>query len=173
MELLTSELYDAHPDHVFVAEPVFRDFGGRRCFHGAVETVRAYEDDSLIRQILNEPGNGRVLVIDGSGSMRCALLGAAAAETAAGNGWAGIVVFGAVRESRKLSILPIGVKALCTNPRRPILRSESLRSVPLHLAGISFKPGEWLYADEDGVLVSWDQLHGEPAKAPKKRRKKA
>jgi regulator of ribonuclease activity A len=170
MELLTSELYDAHPDHVFVAEPVFRDFGGAKCFHGPVETVRAYEDDSLIRSILDEPGEGRVLVIDGAGSMRCALLGAQAAESAAANDWAGIVVHGAVRESRKLSIVPLGIKALGTNPRRPILRSESMRSIPLHLAGISFKPGEWLYADEDGLLVAWEALH--EGKKPRRRKKK-
>ena len=153
MSVATTDLSDAHPD-VQVAEPIFRDFGGRRAFHGPMTTLKLFEDNALVRTALEGPGNGRVLVIDGGGSMRCALLGDQLAELAVRHEWSGVVVFGCIRDSEAIGRLPLGVKALATHPLKSIKRGEGQRDLPVRFAGVTFRPGAWLYADADGVILS-------------------
>ena len=154
MSHATTDLSDAHPDAIQVAEPMFRDFGGQRAFHGAIATVKLFEDNALVRSILETPGAERVLVVDGGGSMRCALLGDQLAELAVRNGWAGGVVYGCIRDSEAIGQLPLGVKALATHPLKSIKRGEGQREIPVRFAGVHFRPGAWLYADGDGLIVS-------------------
>ena len=116
MKATTADLSDANPQ-VQIAEPMFRDFGRLRTFHGPVVTVKVFEDNALVRALLEEPGAGRVLVIDGGGSMRCALVGGNLAELGVKNGWQGLIVFGCIRDSGEIREMPIGVKALATHPR--------------------------------------------------------
>ena len=158
MSHATTDLSDAHPDAIQVAEPMFRDFGGQRAFHGAIATVKLFEDNALVRSILETPGAGRVLVVDGGGSMRCALLGDQLAELAVRNGWAGVVVHGCIRDSEAIAQLPLGVKALATHPLKSIKRGEGQREIPVRFAGVHFRPGAWLYADDDGLIVSEQPL---------------
>lgn len=149
----TADLSDAHPEAA-IAEPVFRDLGGRTRFAGPIATVRAHEDNSLVRAALAEPGAGRVLVVDGGGSLRCALLGDRLAALAVENGWSGVLVHGCIRDSAAIATMDLGVKALGTHPRRTEKRGAGERDVPVRFAGATFRPGAWLYADSDGVLVS-------------------
>lgn len=150
----TTDLCDQHGDAVRVARPVFRDYGGRRAFHGPIATVVAPEDNSLVRAALEEPGQGRVLVVDGGGSEKVALLGDLLAELAVKHGWAGVVVNGCIRDSEAVGQLPLGVKALGTCPRKSEKKGRGSRDVPVSFAGLTFAPGEWLYADGDGLIVS-------------------
>jgi regulator of ribonuclease activity A len=154
MTFSTPELCDAHGDAVRVAEPVFRDFGGARRFSGEVETLRVFEDNALVRSALETPGRGRVLVVDGGGSVRTALVGGNLAALAARNGWSGIVVYGAVRDVAELGAAPVGIKALAASPRKSTRAGAGERGVEVKLAGISVAPGNFLWADEDGLLVA-------------------
>lgn len=158
MPYATTDLCDAHSDEVRVAEPLFRDFGGLSAFDGPIATLEVFEDNSLVRAALEEPGQGRVLVVDGRGSLRCALLGGNLAALAEEKGWAGVVVFGAVRDARELAAAKIGVKALAAHPRKSEKKGAGKRDVPVAFAGVTFAPGEWLYADEDGIIVSARRL---------------
>jgi regulator of ribonuclease activity A len=130
-----------------------RDLGGRRRFHGTVRTVRCHEDNALLRSVLSSPGDGAVLVVDGGGSLRTALVGDVIAGLAASNGWVGLVVHGAVRDSAALGALPLGVKALGTNPRTSAKTGAGEAEIPVDLGGVTITPGDRLWADEDGVLV--------------------
>ena len=154
MILLTTDISDDLGDDARVADPVFRDFGGRAIFNGPISTVKCHEDNSLVRQALEEPGNGRVLVVDGGASMRCALLGDMLATLAEENDWAAVVVNGCIRDSAEIACIDIGVKALATHPRKSVKRGVGERDVAVHFAGISFCPGQHLYADEDGIVVT-------------------
>jgi regulator of ribonuclease activity A len=149
----TADLCDELGPRARVAEPLFRDFGGERSFHGPVATVRVFEDNVLVREALGKAGRGRVLVVDGAGSVRCALVGDMLARLAHENGWAGLVVNGAIRDSDEISSVPIGLKALATSPRRSEKRGEGERDVPISFAGVTFEPGQPLYADPDGIVV--------------------
>jgi len=137
---------------------IFRNFGGCETFSGAISTVKLFEDNSLVRAALEEPGRGQVLVVDGGGSLRCALLGDRLAELAIDNGWAGVVVYGCVRDTKQLATMDLGVLALSAHPRRSEKRGEGQRNVPLRVAGVHFIPGAYLYADADGVIVSQREL---------------
>lgn len=158
MSLQTAELCDRHEAELQLADPIFRDYGGVTSFHGAIATVRAPEDNSLVRKAVEEPGHGRVLVIDGGGTMRYALLGDQLAELAAKNGWSGVVVNGCIRDSEAISKMRLGVKAVGTFPRKTVKRNEGEREVPVRFAGVTFTPGHHLYADADGVIVSAAKL---------------
>jgi len=154
MTQATADLYDAHGESLRVMAPVFRDFGGHRQFAGLVVTLKAYEDNSLVRATLEEPGLARVLVVDGGGSLRCALVGDQLAELGVKNGWAGIVVYGCVRDSAALATLPIGIKAVATNPRKSVKKGEGSRDAVLRFAEVVIYPGDYLYADGDGVVLA-------------------
>lgn len=163
MTFATADLCDELGASARVAEPLFRDFGGERGFHGPVATVRVFEDNVLVREALREAGRGRVLVVDGAGSARCALVGDVLARLAHENGWAGIVVNGAIRDSAEISSVPIGLKALTTSPRRSEKRGEGERDTPVSFAGVNFEPGQPLYADPDGIVVVYEDPRPEAA----------
>ena len=154
MILLTTDISDDLGDDARVADTGFSDYGGRIIFDGIISTVKCHEDNSLVRQALEEPGDGRVLVVDGGGSMRCALFGDMLATLAEENDWAGLVVNGCIRDSGEIRSIDIGVKALATHPRKSVKRGIGERDVSVHFAGIDFLPGEHLYADSDGIVVA-------------------
>ncbi len=154
MSYKTTDLCDEFSDRLRIASPIFQDYGGKRLFNGPVSTVKVFEDNSLVRAALEEPGEGRVLVVDGGGSLRCALVGDQLALLGQQNGWAGIVVYGCIRDSADIAQLAIGVKALNTHPLKSVKRGIGERDVPVTFAGVTIRPGEYLYADEDGIVVA-------------------
>lgn len=154
MDFKTCDLCDQHADDLQIAEPMFGDFGGRIAFCGPIATVKVFEDNVLVREALEEPGQGRVLVVDGGGSLRCALLGDRLAALAEENGWAGVVVNGCIRDSSAVAEVDLGVKALGVHPLKSVKRGVGERDVPVRFAGVGFVPGHYLYADEDGLLVA-------------------
>ncbi|MBW7886058.1 MAG: ribonuclease E activity regulator RraA [Caldilineaceae bacterium] len=156
----TADLCDAHPD-VQVADPLFRDFGGVTVFHGAIVTVKAYEDNTSVRALLEQQGAGQVLVVDGGGSLRCALVGDNLAQLGYNNGWAGVVIYGCIRDAAEVGQIPIGVKAMATNPRRSKKQEAGEVNIEVRFAGITFTPGHYLYADADGVIVSATEIVAE------------
>lgn len=159
MSFATTDLSDACPD-AQVVQPLFADFGGRIAFHGPIATLKVFEDNAEVRAMLEEPGEGRVLVVDGGGSDRCALVGGNLGVLGARNGWAGIVVFGFVRDSAELGRCELGIKALGLHPRKSEKGLHGAqRGRVLHFAGASFAPGAWLYADEDGILIAESPIH--------------
>lgn len=159
MEFQTADLCDQHEEQirtgrVRVLEPMFNSYGGRQVFHGAIVTLKVFEDNTLVRKALEAPGEARVLVIDGGGSLRCALVGDQLARLGANNGWAGILVYGCIRDSRMIGETDLGVLALDTHPLKSIKKGAGDESIPVTFGGVTFCPGHHLYADEDGVLVS-------------------
>ncbi|CAD0319184.1 ribonuclease E activity regulator RraA [Xanthomonas hortorum] len=153
MTWTTPDLCDRFPE-VHVAEPLFRHFGGRAAFSGPIATVRCFEDNSRVRELAATLGDGRVLVVDGQGSLKHALLGDQIAAQAVANGWAGVLIHGCVRDVEILATLPLGVLALGACPRRTERRDLGEVEVPVNFAGVAFVPGHWLYADANGVLVA-------------------
>jgi regulator of ribonuclease activity A len=151
----TCDLCDAHERNpaLRVLPPLFRAFGGASAFAGRAATLQCFEDNSLVRTALEEAGDGRVLVIDAGGSLRCALVGGNLAALGARNGWAGIVIDGCVRDEAEMAALPIGVRALALHPLRSQKRGEGRRDVTVRLQGVVVAPGEWIVADADGVIV--------------------
>ena len=158
MSSATTDLCDTHEGKVRVAAPIFRSFGGKTAFYGPIATLKLFEDNGLVRQLLGTPGNGRVLVVDGGGSLRRALLGDQLAELAVSNGWAGLVIWGCIRDSKAIGAMDLGVFALATIPLKTVKKNLGEIDVPVSFAGIDFNPGEWLYADEDGIIVSASRL---------------
>jgi len=157
---LTTDLSDAHPE-AQVAEPGFADYGGVINFHGPIRTLKVFEDNASVRAALETKGEGAVLVVDGGGSMRCALVGGNLGALGVANGWAGIVVYGCIRDSEEIAGQDIGVKAIGTHPRKSEKGLHSAQSgKPVTFAGVTFTPGAWLYADADGILVSAQPIHG-------------
>lgn len=159
MATALADLYDEHGESLRVAAPIFRDFGGQAEFEGPVAIVKVFEDNTLVRAALEQPGDGQVLVVDGGGSLRCALVGDMLGELAVKNGWAGIVVYGCIRDSAALSRLPVGIKALGANPRKSVRRGEGDKDLPVRFAEIVIKPGDYLYADADGLIVADRRLN--------------
>lgn len=158
MSYFTTDLCDAYSDILQIAEPVFADFGGITTFSGPIATVKTFEDNTLVRATLETPGEGRVLVVDGGGSVRCALLGDNLAQLGIDNGWAGVVVNGCIRDSEPIGDMKIGVKALATHPLKSVKNNYGQIDVPVHFTGVTFAPGHWLYADLDGLIVSPEEL---------------
>jgi regulator of ribonuclease activity A len=155
----TADLCDAHPE-LQVAEPLFADFGALDAFAGPVATLKVYEDNAMVRSALEEPGAGRVLVIDGGGSLRCALVGGNLAQLGASNDWRGIILYGCIRDSAEVSGTAIGVKALGLNPRRSEKGIHGgVRGRRIEFAGVTFDEGDWVYADADGVVTSKTPVH--------------
>lgn len=150
----TCDLCDRFEAGVRVLELALRDYGGRATFCGRVSTVKALEDNSLVRAAVAEPGDGRVLVVDGGGSLRRAMLGDMLAAQAVANGWSGVLVHGAIRDSQAIAALDLGVKALGTCPRKTDKRGQGLRDVELVFGGLVIAPGQWLAADADGVVLA-------------------
>jgi regulator of ribonuclease activity A len=154
MTFATADLVDDHADVVRSCDVQFRQYGKRLRFHGAVRTIKCAHDNALIKQMLATPGNGAVLVVDGGGSLSSALVGDMIAASAQKNGWAGLVIFGAIRDSVALADIDIGIKALGSNPWKSKKDGVGQVDVPLSFGGVEFLPGSWVYSDEDGILVS-------------------
>lgn len=150
----TPDLCDAHPDRIEVAEPLFRSYGGRSAFAGRIVTVACFEDNSKVKELASRPGEGQVIVVDGGGLMRRALLGDQVAAAAAANGWAGLLINGCVRDVDALGRLALGVQALGAHPLKTDKRGLGDIDVPVRFAGLRFVPGHWLYADLNGVIVA-------------------
>jgi regulator of ribonuclease activity A len=153
MHYLTPDLCDAYPD-VIVLEPMFSNFGGRDSFGGQIVTLKCFEDNSLVKEQVELDGTGKVLVVDGGGSLRCALLGDMLAEKAAQNHWEGLVIYGCIRDVDMIAQMDVGVQALATHPRKTEKRGLGDLNVVVHFAGVTFRPGEFIYADNNGVIVS-------------------
>jgi regulator of ribonuclease activity A len=154
MQAKTADLCDQHAAEIQVAAPIFRDYGGTIAFCGPISTVQVHEDNVLVRAALEEPGGGRVLVVDGGGSLRCALVGDQLAALGLGNGWAGVVINGCIRDVARLAELTLGVKALAANPLRSAKQGTGVRDVQVAFAGLKWTPGQYLYADEDGIIIA-------------------
>ncbi|ACO46936.2 ribonuclease E activity regulator RraA [Deinococcus deserti] len=148
----TSDLSDAFPEAV-VLPPVFNDYGGQIRFSGTVQTLRVHENNPLVRQTLETSGEGRVLVVDGGGSLNCALLGGQLGQLAVDHGWAGVVIHGCVRDVAELRGLPAGIRALAAHPRRSGKVPLGEVGVPIEFAGVRVHPGMTLHADEDGIVL--------------------
>ncbi|MCY0922435.1 ribonuclease E activity regulator RraA [Streptomyces sp. H27-G5] len=149
----TSDLYDEHGEFLAVCATRFRRFGGRGLFAGPVRTVTCHEDNALVRELVNRPGDGAVLVVDGGGSLRTALTGDLIAGAAHANGWAGMIVNGAVRDSVALGGLDLGILALGTVPRKSGKTGAGAVDEPVTIGGVTFRPGDLVHADDDGVVL--------------------
>jgi regulator of ribonuclease activity A len=136
-----------------VLPPVFKDYGKRLKFSGPVSTVKCFEDNTLVKAAVDSPGNGRVLVVDGGASLRRALVGGNLGKAAANNGWAGVIVDGCVRDSAELAECEVGIRALGLMPWPTEKRKEGQSDVPVQIQGVWVRPGDWVYADEDGIVV--------------------
>lgn len=158
MNFKTADLCDAHADRLRILQPTLRSFGGHSACEGPVRTLKVYEDNALVRAVLSEPGKGAVLVIDGGGSLRCALVGDQLAQLAVDNGWSGIILWGCIRDAAEVSIMPLGVFALAAHPLRGARKGVGERDVPVAFCGVTFSPGDHVYADQDGIVVSIDPL---------------
>ncbi|MBL8395209.1 MAG: ribonuclease E activity regulator RraA [Candidatus Accumulibacter sp.] len=159
MSFKTPDLLDKHEariqdGRVRVVTPMFQSYGGRTAFSGQIVTLKLFEDNSLVREALVEDGRGKVLVIDGGGSLRCALVGDQLAILAHRNTWEGIVVYGCIRDSDDISRIDLGLRALNTHPLKSIKKGIGERDVAVTFGGVTFRNGEWIYADNDGVVVS-------------------
>jgi regulator of ribonuclease activity A len=154
----TADLCDAHGENLHVLAPGLADFGGLSSFSGVVATLKVFEDNALVRTMLGEPGGGRVLVIDGAGSIACALVGGNLAKLAEQNGWSGIVVWGAVRDVSELRQRRIGIRALASNPRKSSKTGAGKRDAPVQIGDVAVHPGYWLAADADGIVVAPQRL---------------
>lgn len=149
----TADLLDAHPS-LEACDAGLAHYGGLRRFAGRAVTVRTFEDNSLVREIVRTPGEGRVLVVAGGGSRRCALLGDLLAASAVANGWSGVIVDGCIRDCAAIAPLPLGVMALGVQPRRSDRHGQGVRDVAIEILGARVAPGDHVYADEDGVVFA-------------------
>ncbi|MCO6006582.1 ribonuclease E activity regulator RraA [Actinoallomurus purpureus] len=154
MSFTTADLFDEYGPELTTCETQFRSYGARARFAGPLATVRCREDNALVKKVLATPGAGRVLVVDGGGSLRAALMGDMIAGSAVAHGWAGVVINGAVRDVVALRALDLGIRALGSNPRKSAKDGVGEVDVPVVFGGAEFRPGAWLYADEDGIVVA-------------------
>lgn len=157
MDIVTPDICDDHPD-VQVVEPGFQNYGGIDAFGGEVVTVKCFEDNSVVKEQVGKPGNGCVMVVDGGGSKRAALLGDMLAEKAAENGWAGLIIYGCIRDVDVIRKTDLGVQALGTHPRKTDKKGIGDLNVPVTFGGVTFKPGQYVYADNNGIVVSETKL---------------
>jgi regulator of ribonuclease activity A len=158
MSFTTADLFDDYGPELAACETQFRSYGARARFAGPLATVRCREDNALVKKVLATPGAGRVLVVDGGGSLRAALMGDMIAGSAVAHGWAGVVINGAVRDVVALRALDLGIRALGSNPRKSAKDGVGEVDVPVVFGGAEFRPEAWLYADEDGIVVAARRL---------------
>ena len=152
-EVHTADLYDEQGEELDSVALQFQSLGGNTHFRGPVRTIRCFEDNALVKSTLGTPGNGAVLVVDGGGSLRTALMGDLIAASAVANGWAGVVINGAIRDRMAIAGLPLGVKALGSNPRKSAKAGVGESDVDLEIDGVVFRPGAMIWCDPDGILV--------------------
>jgi regulator of ribonuclease activity A len=150
---ITPDLCDEYPE-VEVLDPIFNNFGGKESFGGEIVTIKCHEDNSLVKENVGKPGSGKVMVVDGGGSMRTALLGDMLAEKAAKNGWEGFIIFGCIRDIDIIMETDLGVQALAVHPRKTEKKGIGELNVPVKFAGVQINPGDYIYADNNGVIVS-------------------
>ena len=153
MTLLTADLYDERGEDLQSVAVQFQSVGGNARFSGPIRTVSCFEDNALVKAVLARPGAGAVLVVDGGGSLQTALMGDMIAESAVANGWAGVIINGAIRDRVAIGGLPLGVKALGSNPRKSSKTGKGSADVVVEFAGVLFRPGRMVFCDEDGILV--------------------
>jgi regulator of ribonuclease activity A len=159
MTTATTDLCDANEDRLAdgrlrLLPPIFKSFGARASFSGNIETLRVFEDNTLVRATLDSAGRGRVLIVDGGASLRCALVGGMLGQLAQDNGWAGIVVNGCIRDAAELIVCRVGIRALATCPRKSRKGGGGERAIPIDVAGVRVAPQQWCYADDDGILIA-------------------
>ena len=157
----TTDLYDEYLEKLQVVAPGFCDFGGKTSFSGQVITLKAVDDNSFLKTSFEQDGTGKVLVVDASASMHCAMMGDVMAALGASNGWEGVVINGCIRDSADVAKVQIGVKALATTPRKTTKRQQGILNIPLHFSGVTFNPDAYIYADEDGIVIAKQSLLGE------------
>lgn len=158
--LKTADLCDEYIEQLQVAEPIgFKNFGGKITFYGEIVTVKCLDNNPLVRATLSQNGKGKVLVVDGEASKKCALTGDNIAQLAFDNEWSGIIINGCIRDSEAISKIGIGLKALYTNPIKSGKQEVGEVNIPITFANITFHPGEYVYADEDGIVCSKTKLH--------------
>jgi regulator of ribonuclease activity A len=160
MTFVTCDLCDDHPQDVRVCEPLFGSFGGRSAFGGEIVTVKCHEDNSRVKELLATPGKGKVLVVDGGGSLRCALMGDMIGESAVQNGWEGVIIYGCVRDVDALAELDLGVHALASIPLKSVRKGVGETGLDVTFGGVTFTQGHYVYADNNGVIVSAKSLLG-------------
>lgn len=158
MSFVTCDLCDDHPQDVRVCEPMFASFGGREAFGGEIVTVKCHEDNSRVKELLATPGRGKVLVVDGGGSLRCALMGDMIGESAVQNGWEGVVIYGCVRDVDALAGLDLGVHAVAAIPLKSVRKDVGETGLDITFGGVTFVQGQYVYADNNGVIVSPKKL---------------
>ena len=154
MKIVTPDLCDENPETVSVVAPIFNTYGGKSAFGGEIVTVKCFEDNTVVKARAAEDGAGKVMVVDGGGSMRCALVGDMIAANAMKNGWLGLIIFGCIRDVDAISTLDIGVQALNSMPIRSVRQNRGELNVEISFGGVTFKPGEYVYADNNGVIIS-------------------
>ncbi|MEL6627319.1 MAG: ribonuclease E activity regulator RraA [Bacteroidota bacterium] len=158
MEIVTADLWDEHAPALRLLNLELKSYGRHTSFYGEIVTLKVFEDNSWVRRILTEKGEGKVLIIDGGGSRRCALVGDNIAQLAIENGWKGIIVYGCIRDSKVINEMDIGIKAIGTCPVKSIKRNVGVEGESLCIDGTDIAPGTYVYADEDGVLLSAENL---------------
>ncbi|XP_051129050.1 putative 4-hydroxy-4-methyl-2-oxoglutarate aldolase 3 isoform X2 [Andrographis paniculata] len=161
--LATAELCDTNAallssGDIRVLPPMFKIYGQSRAFSGQIATVKVFEDNVLVRGLLESKGEGRVLVVDGGGSMRCALVGGNLAQLAQNNGWAGVIVNGCIRDVDEINACDVGVRALASHPLKSNKKGHGEKHGSINIAGTMIRDGEWVYADSDGILISTGEL---------------
>jgi regulator of ribonuclease activity A len=154
----TADLWDEHHEHLSCVEPIFYSFGKKKAFSGKITTLKLFEDNSFVRKQLESNGKGKVLVVDGGASLRCALFGDKLAELAITNKWEGIIVNGCIRDSYLINQMDIAIKAINTSPVKSIKRNIGKMNIPVNFSGVTFIPGQFVYSDNDGVLISKKSL---------------
>jgi regulator of ribonuclease activity A len=154
----TADLWDEHHQHLSCVEPIFYSFGKKKAFSGKITTLKLFEDNSFVRKQLESNGKGKVLVVDGGASLRCALVGDKLAELAITNKWEGIIVNGCIRDSYLINQMDIAIKAINTSPVKSIKRNIGKMNIPVNFSGVTFIPGQFVYSDNDGVLISKKRL---------------
>lgn len=159
---LTADICDKFDRQVKILASIFTNYGGTTIFEGEVVTLKTFNDNSLVREILNEKGNGKVLVIDGAASMDCSLLGGNLALLASKNNWAGAVINGCVRDLLELVSIDFGVKAIGTNPKKSIKAGIGEKNVEVCVGGVDISPGQYLYSDPDGIVMIPSSLVSKP-----------
>ncbi len=158
MTFKTADLCDVHSDSIQIAQPGMLSYGSKARFAGRIVTIKLFEDNSMLRDMLANNGKGQVIVVDGGASMRCALLGDILAGMAVNNGWNGLVINGCIRDSADIATMNIGIKALGTHPLKSFKKGIGEINVPVNFANIEFSPGSFLYSDEDGIIVAQEDL---------------
>lgn len=159
MSFKTADLSDDHRSKLKVPQNIFISFGQKTAFAGEIVTVKVFEDNVLVKEQLGKEGKGKVLVVDGGGSERVALMGDNVAALAIENGWEGVLIYGCIRDSADIDEMVIGIKALGTHPFKSYKKGEGDVNIPVAFAGVTFEPGQYLYSDEDGILVSPQKIH--------------